>query len=140
ASELETAVNAIYGPLRSNGIIGNYLAPLDAHTDWGFGRGSRAVFNDFQGLNTTWANSVGSVWDQFYLSIRNANFVLTNASRAEAATEEEKTRYMAEAKFLRAFCYFHLVRNWGGVPIRTEANMQEKDVPRSDVDDVYALI
>lgn len=140
SSELETAVNAIYSPLRTGGFIGNYLAPLDAHTEWGFGRGSRAVFNDFQGLNTTWANGVGGVWDLFYLSIRNANFVLANAPGATLASEEDKARYMAEARFLRAFDYFHLVRNWGGVPLRTEANMQEKDVPRSPVGSIYELI
>lgn len=140
ASELETAVNAIYSPLRTGGFIGNYMAPLDAHTDWGFGRGSRAVFNDFQGLNTTWANSVGAVWGLFYLSIRNANFVLVNAPKANSATAEDKARYMAEARFLRAYNYFQLVRCWGAVPIRTEDNMEQKDVPRSSVQSIYELI
>ncbi|MEX2232089.1 MAG: RagB/SusD family nutrient uptake outer membrane protein [Cyclobacteriaceae bacterium] len=140
ASELETAVNAVYSPLRTGGFIGSYIAPLDAHTEWGFGRGSRAVFNDFQGLNTTWANSVGTVWGSFYLSIRNANFVLANAPGATAVSAEDKARFIAEARFLRAYNYFQLVRNWGAVPIRTEENMEEKDVPRSSVPSVYELI
>jgi hypothetical protein len=33
-----------------------------------------------------------------------------------------------------------MVRNWAGVPLRTEDNMTEPDVPRSSVDEVYALI
>jgi hypothetical protein len=140
ADELETAVNAVYSPLRSGAFIGNYLAPLDAHTEWGYGRGSRAVFNDFQGLNTTWANSVGGVWDLFYLSIRNANYILVNTPEASAVTDAEKAGFMAEARFLRAFSYFHLVRAWGAVPIKTEANMPEKDVPRSAIESVYELI
>jgi hypothetical protein len=47
---------------------------------------------------------------------------------------------MAEAKFLRAFAYFHLVRNYGGVPLRTEENMEERDLDKSTADAVYALI
>jgi len=140
ASELESAVNAVYSPLRTGGFIGNYMAPLDAHTDWGYGRGSRAVFNDFQGLNTSWANSVGSVWELFYRSIRNANYVIAYAPEAEAASAEEKAKYIGEAKFLRAYCYFQMVRAWGGVPIRTEENMAVKDVARSSEAAVYDLI
>lgn len=140
AAELETAINAVYTPLRNGSFIGNYLAPLDAHTEWGYGRGSRAVFNDFQGLNTTWANSVGGVWGLFYLSIRNANYILMNAPDAPAVSDGDKARFMAEARFLRAFSYFHLVRAWGAVPIRTEDNMADKDIPRSTVESVYELI
>jgi len=138
--EIETAMNAVYSPLRNGNFVGNYLAPLDAHTEWGYGRGSRAVFNDFQGLNTTWANSVGGVWGLFYLSIRNANYILLNTPEAPDVSDEDKARFMAEARFMRAFSYFHLVRAWGGVPIRTESNLSEKNIPRSDVGSVYSLI
>ncbi len=47
---------------------------------------------------------------------------------------------MAEAKFLRAFNYFWLVRNWGGVPLRTEENLNEPNVKRSTADEVYTRI
>lgn len=140
ASELETAVNAVYSPLRTGNFIGNYIAPLDAHNEWGFGRGSRAVFNDFQGVNTSWANSLGNVWSMFYLSIRNANLVLANAPEATSVSQEDRDKFMAEARFLRAYNYFQMVRTWGAVPLRTEANMEEKDVPRSSVESVYELI
>src|SRR5690606_37961087 len=45
-----------------------------------------------------------------------------------------------EAKFLRAFNYFQLVRNWAGVPLRTESNMTETDLKKSTPEEVYALI
>jgi hypothetical protein len=49
--------------------------------------------------------------------------------------------YLAEAKFMRAFTYFQLVRAWGGVPIYTEQNMHETTgVPKSKKDQVYELI
>ncbi|MDX1640057.1 MAG: RagB/SusD family nutrient uptake outer membrane protein [Balneolaceae bacterium] len=138
-SEVETAVNAIYSPFNSTTLIGNYIVIVDNHTDWGFGRGSRGVLNDFQGLNTTWSNGVGSAWEMFYESIRNANLVLQNTT-GESGDQNNFTELRAEAKFLRAFNYFHLVRNWGGIPLRTVENFGEKDVQRSSVEDVYELI
>lgn len=138
AEEVETAVNAIYSPLRSSRA--EQIAVLDAHTDWGYGRGSRAQYNDFVGLNATNINAAGSRWDSFYLAIRNANLVVANAPNGNSIGQEDINLYLAEAKFLRALTYFDLVRNWGGVPLRTENNMLEIDLPRSAVQDVYGLI
>lgn len=140
APEIEAAINAIYSPLRAATFIGNYIVILDTHTDWGYGRGSRAVLNDWQGFNTNWANSVGAMWNNFYQSIRNANLVIQNIQGESSISQNEANYLLAEAKFLRAFCYFHLVRSWGAVPLRTENNMAEKDLSRSSVEDVYELI
>lgn len=137
-AEVRAAVNAIYVPLRSSRA--EQIAILDAHTDWGYGRGSRAQYNDFAGLNANNTNAAGSRWNAFYLSIRNANLVIANAPNGTDISEEEVASFLAEAKFLRALAYFDLVRNWGGVPIRTEENMTEINIERSSVDEVYALI
>jgi len=142
AAELEAAVNSVYSPLRdgnTNGM-GVYIAVLEGHSDYGIGRGSYSVLNDFAGLNSVIITRVSGVWEAFYLSIRNANLVIKNAPHANAANAEQISRTIAEAKFLRAFDYFHLVRNWSGVPIRTEDNMEEPDVKRATPDEVYALI
>src|SRR5690606_30364279 len=113
---------------------------LDAHTDWGYGRGSRAQYNDFAGLNSTNINTAGSRWNSFYLAIRNANLVIANTQPGESITEQEVAENVAEAKFLRAWAYFDLVRNWGGLPLRTDQNLGQADIPRSSEEDVYALI
>ncbi|MDP2338977.1 MAG: RagB/SusD family nutrient uptake outer membrane protein [Bacteroidota bacterium] len=80
------------------------------------------------------------VWVGLYQSIRNANLVIMNAPNAKQLTADDITKYVGEAKFMRAFSYFLLVKNWGGVPIRTEENITEIDVARSSADDVYSLI
>jgi len=139
AEEVETAVNAIYSPWRSN-THAVYTGVLDIHSDFGYGRGSYAQFNDFQGLNANNINRVAGFWNFMYLSIRNANIVIQNAPLGDDISQEDVDRYVAEARFMRAFSYFHLVRNWGGIPLRTELNMTVKDLKRSSVDEVYALI
>ena len=139
AEEVETAVNAIYSPWRTN-THAVYTGVLDIHTDYGYGRGSYAQFNDFQGLNANNINRVAGFWNFMYLSIRNANIVIQNAPNGADISQEDIDKYVAEAKFMRAFSYFHLVRNWGGVPLRTELNMTEKDLARSPASQVYELI
>jgi starch-binding outer membrane protein, SusD/RagB family len=58
-----------------------------------------------------------------------------------ALTADQKNKYLAEAKFLRAFAYFQLVRGWGGVPFHTEANLSESaSIPKATKAQVYALI
>jgi hypothetical protein len=140
ATEVETAVNAIYTPLRSTNIMGSYLSELEPYVDYGDARGSFAVLNDFQGLNATHISRTDQAWSSFYLSIRNANLVIANAPNGKDISQADVKKYIAEAKFLRAFDYFHLVRSWGGVPIHTETNLKEVDVKKSTPEEVYSLI
>jgi starch-binding outer membrane protein, SusD/RagB family len=141
AGEVETAVNAVYEQLRAtNGISGQLGAQMEAYTDYSYGRGSYQVLSDFQGLNSTNIPRTDDGWRLFYLGIRNANLVIQNAPKGTNISAADVTKYTAESKFLRAYNYFWLVRNWGGVPIRTEATLNEPNIPRSSVEDVYKQI
>lgn len=137
--EVGAAVNAIYSPLR-NGTMPNYIATLECQSDWMYGRGSWDPLSQYQGLNDANITRVAGFWNSFYLAIRNANLVIQNAPNGNAISNEDINKLVGEAKFLRAFTYFHLVRNWGAIPLRTEANMTEKDLPKSSVEEVYSLI
>lgn len=141
ASEVETALNAVYAPLRApNGISGQLGAQLEAYTDYSYGRGSYQILSDFQGLNSTNIPRTNEGWRLFYLAIRNANLVLQKAPKGSSISAADAARFVAEAKFLRAYNYFWLVRNWGGVPIRTEANFSDPNLKRSTAEEVYNLI
>jgi len=60
----------------------------------------------------------------------------------EAFTPAMKNRLLGEAHFLRAYYYFRLLRVYAGVPITTDVidNSDNWGIPRSSVEDVYALI
>ncbi len=140
-AEVESAIAAIYLPLRDAGCMGGlYPTQLECYTDYGYGRGSHAMLSDFQGLDGTNQTKTDGFWGYFYLSIRNANIVIKNAPNGNKLTPADTCKYIAEAKFLRAFTYFTMVRNWGGVPIRTEKNMTVQNIKRNTVDEVYQLI
>ncbi|CAA9276298.1 MAG: Cell surface glycan-binding lipoprotein, utilization system for glycans and polysaccharides (PUL), SusD family [uncultured Cytophagales bacterium] len=139
--EVESAMNAIYQQLRApNNISGQLGAQLEAYTDYSYGRGSYQPLTHFQGLNTTNISRTDEAWRLFYLGIRNANFVIANAPRGKNLTPDAVKQLVAEARFLRAYNYFWLVRNWGGVPLRTEATLTQPNVARSPADEVYNLI
>jgi len=140
-AEVEAAIAAIYTPLRDQGCMGGlYPTQLECYTDFAYGRGSHAVLSNFQGLDGTNQSRIGTFWDKFYLAIRNANIVIKNAPNGSKLSQADVAKYVAEARFLRAFTYFHMVRSWGGVPIRTEANMTEQTIKRNTADEVYQLI
>lgn len=140
-SEVESAIAAVYAPLRTGNVFGmNYISLLECFTDYQYGRGSWAINSDFQGLNATNIGRTDAAWTDIYRSIRNANIVILNAPNGKQLTAIDVTQSVAEAKFLRAFSYFILVRNWGGVPIRTDKNYAELEVGRNTEAEVYELI
>ncbi|MBL4675559.1 MAG: RagB/SusD family nutrient uptake outer membrane protein [Mucilaginibacter sp.] len=73
--------------------------------------------NKFIGTSSSQvAGECNSIWSQDYNIIARANTVIDNASKAvtDAALASQ---YIAEARFLRGFTYFDLVRHFGGVPL-----------------------
>jgi len=57
-----------------------------------------------------------NLWTAMYSNIRICNQVLGNIDECPL-TQETKDGMKLEARFLRAFYYFHLLRNFGGVPL-----------------------
>lgn len=68
-------------------------------------------------------------WRNYYRVINRANTLLDKIGSADAAVIKNKSRYIAEAKFLRALAYFDLVRIFGDVPMITAV---------ISIDDAYA--
>ncbi|WP_343692420.1 RagB/SusD family nutrient uptake outer membrane protein [Chitinophaga sp.] len=59
-----------------------------------------------------------SLWD--YGQMRDLNLFIQKCSAATALGEEARTRFLGEARFLRAALYFEEVKRMGGVPLITE--------------------
>lgn len=59
-------------------------------------------------------------WEQAYYVLRNLNEFIERVNESPIDAELAKTR-VAEARFLRAFCYFGMVKRYGGVPLITVA-------------------
>lgn len=61
-----------------------------------------------------------SHWSALYVPISRANLILSVIDKISFASNDTKTQYIAELKFLRAYMYFNLVKEFGDVPLVTE--------------------
>jgi len=136
-AEAEATVTAIYYPIRTN-FKETYISQTEIPADYAYGRGSTYPNGgDYIGLSEANINAVGSNWANFYQAINYANIAIEKIPLIEA-NESNKNALVAEAHFLRAFCYYILVRRWGAVPLRLKIN--EGDIGRTPVADVYESI
>ncbi len=143
AAEVQAGLAAMYEPIR-NDMPGYWLAILETQSEWASGQTGSANFDSyrtFKGLSNTGENNLIPRWNAFYVSIRNANLVINGAPKSTVLTQAQKDAFVAEARFLRAFDYFQLVRGWAGVPLQTEKNLNETDnIPKGSKQQIYDLI
>ena len=99
---------------------------------------SAPKFFTYNGLAS--ADMNGSFWNVAYQDINTLNGVLEFGPGA-ALDAALKQQYLAQAKFLRAFWYFHLVQTFGDVPLHTTfITTPSAADSRQPVADVYAQI
>lgn len=109
---------------------------------------NRSGFNLVTGTQNA-ANPALNLWDggdgsySLYRSIRICNTMLENIDKPEDLTPAEKTRWIAEVKFLKAYYHYCLFRNYGPIvlvrenlPITsTTGEVREKRAPVDEVVD-----
>jgi hypothetical protein len=124
-NDIQLAVNGIYQSLRSSDAVGENsgLYTDERSDDTGTNdnqsnSGEPFQFNNFALLaSNTWLKNH---WVALYQSITRCNVVLSNIDKITFADANSKAKFTAEAKFVRAFIYFQLVRKWGDVPLVTK--------------------
>ena len=82
------------------------------------------------------------IWQKYYTGIYRANVVLSKLEGVNwGADSTLKSQYAAEARFLRAYFYFDLVRMFGHVPLTTKPlTVSEYNMPQAEPADVYKQI
>lgn len=139
-----SATLGIYEPFREGNLYGWWLlGNLEFWSDYMFGRGSQANASLYQ-LGSRGIGRVGNIWRGAYSVINRANVVIQQLNEREipGVDDKLKSELEAEARFLRALSYFHLVRLFGDCPIRTEPETDQANlaIPRSPEEEVYAQI
>lgn len=77
-------------------------------------------------------------WNQLYVGVKRCNVVIEKVPLI-SMDQALKTRYLAEARFVRGLIYFDFVRAWGGVPLVTTLT-PPLHLPRASKEEVYAQI
>lgn len=140
------AVNAMYANLRSWNNTAFAPIALESVGSDDAEKGSTAsdatFFNQYDDFTVgSTEGQLGGFWQGQYQNINYANQVIDNIP-AISMDENLKARYLAEAKFVRAYSYFRLVRAFGDVPLRLNVpkDASEYNIPRTPKADVYAAI
>ena len=91
-------------------------------------------------IHTPVNSNLKNLWDWMFAGVQRANFILEFKDKTDFP---EKKQVIAEARFLRAYYHFELVKWFGAIPMKGDARFSpgdEKLIPRSPVSAVYASI
>jgi len=146
-SGIRDALTGAYLQLRTTWneyALGHYLVG-DCTTDdalKGSTDGDRYEVQEMAIFNTQTSNGeVGRRWETMYRLINRSNDVIFYGPDAEGDSEM-LTRYVNEAKVLRAYGYYILVTSFGEVPLMTKPLTPSEimQMKRAPLEEVYALI
>lgn len=147
-AEAESFVTGCYNALTFNGWwqVNTVWLLSEMTSDDGW-MGNTTQQSDYTSLAFFQSNGqsnglISNFWQYRYKGILRCNIVISKMAEAPIADEAKKARLIAEAKFLRAFYYFELVKNFGGVPIVETFAMPDEiqGVTRNTVEEVYLFI
>ncbi|MEO6177347.1 MAG: RagB/SusD family nutrient uptake outer membrane protein [Flavobacterium circumlabens] len=83
---------------------------------------------------------MNSVYTAHYYTIQSVNLGLEKMA-ASPITDAQRNQYAGESLFIRAYCYYELVNNFGSVPLYTKSlGTADLKLQRSPVADIYAQI
>lgn len=150
----EQTVNAAYVPLQweySNDFFPEWFIGdicSDDAIKGGENLTDEATLYDMCNFKTTSNNqSLLDYYRSQWQGIARANLAIEQVGAMETGTDENftesmKNRLIGEAKFLRAYYYFRLVRVFGGVPRIEEPIYSSNDwkQPRATAESIYELI
>ncbi|MFL9832167.1 RagB/SusD family nutrient uptake outer membrane protein [Flavobacterium sp. ST-87] len=84
--------------------------------------------------------NLNGMYTAHYYTIQSCNIGLAKMELAPIS-ESQKNQYVGESLFVRAYCYYELVNNYGGVPLYTTVlGTNDLKLPRSSVAEVYAQV
>lgn len=90
--------------------------------------------------HTSINSNLKDIWNWMFAGVNRANYILEFKDKTYF---EGKNQVIAEARFLRAYYQFELVKWFGGIPMKGDFRFKlgdEKLIPRSSIADVYASI
>lgn len=78
-------------------------------------------------------------WALYYKALYRCNMLISKMDQIQWGTDAQlRKTYESEARFLRAYLLFDMVRLWGNIPLLTAPSAE--NLPQSNPDEVYKVI
>lgn len=136
----EAAVNGIYQSMVADFYYNRIHALLGQTADELVPRTGIANIYSSNEIPET-DGTINGNWGELYKTIYNANNVIEGLTKSTSLNAVKSKQWIAEAKFLRAYCYFYLTNLWGNVPLVLTTNIDVSALlPQSSQETVYAQI
>ena len=142
--QAEQGLNGIYHDLVPMAYHTYYLADIpsdETYGEWDTERTwSTLCVHDH---NITALDELNGAWTDYYEAIAHANTFLEKVPAIEGFTSDAiKNQMLGEAYFIRAYCYFDLVRFFGNIPLfdHTLSLNEALTLGQSAPTEVYKLI
>ena len=111
----------------------------DELIDYTFSRDYSAIYQN--NIATQNGYPTLSIWNNPYNYIYRCNAIIEGTASSGSIISSDKMSLVAEAKFIRAFCYFYLTNFYGDVPLHLSSNYrQNQSDERTTQDKVYSQI
>lgn len=141
-TDYDNALIAAYDMLQSSSI--NVLMGEIASDNTLAGGGNATDVIGYQQIDdmihTPVNDQLKRLWDWMFAGVQRANYIIEFKDKTDFVGKEQ---IIAEARFLRAYYQFELVKWFGEIPMKGDARFKigdEKTIPRSSVTEVYASI
>jgi hypothetical protein len=146
APAAEKLIQGVYDGMYNDYHINDFIVIGDAMADNAYAGGDNPanIQQDMFTVNSTNGN-VSRDWNALYSDIKNCNLVTDNVPGIQDPNLDaggRRTQILAEARIMRAYMYFNLVRLFGSVPLvlkipTTDAEFQPT---KASVADIYTQI
>lgn len=94
-----------------------------------------------QDLNSAENGANQPIWDNYYGLVEPANILLQNLPQYYNTSSPTYNTRLGEAYFLRAYAYFELVKQFGGVPLKLEPSTSaETYFTRNSEEEIYTQV
>ncbi|MDR0395214.1 MAG: RagB/SusD family nutrient uptake outer membrane protein [Tannerella sp.] len=139
----DQAMAGVYSMLHDDNVFGTVFG-LDCLGSVASGYDGPSYANTGRGTYTATDGGVVGKWTALYEGVARANLVIQNVGRVDMS-DDLKTQYVAEARFMRALFYNELLNFYGGVPLYDESwvvaeKFNDMKEPRSSAAQVREFI
>ncbi len=133
---LQTIWSGRFGlPIAAEVMSDNTFGGAGASDDFGY-----QVIDEFdRARSAVEMNLYADNWIAYYKALYRCNVLISKMDQIDWSSNPElRQTYESEARFIRAFLYFDMVRLWGNIPLITVPT--KDNVPQASPDEVYKLI